>query len=353
VCRFRERANEINALRILTAKDAYPMSQSQTVVFWSWQSDSPAATNRNFIEDCLERAIKQLGKISALIIRVDRDTKGVGGTPSIADTILAKIRASDVFVWDATLVSAAPRFSPNPNVLLELGYALAVLGDGRIIGIMNTYGTSTPEDLPFDLKHRRWPITYALEDRSTYTEEDYEIYRKSIRDSLVDILKLALHAALKEPKGGAVRSDVDLHIASTLWNLIDSSWMRNWYSWRTSHPQYEHGERFDLIEQYISTVSLPENVFKDESLRKAHDTLCSELNAYGHKVVREMVWDGHKTYVIRTKTISDWVDDYDERYERECNILIEAIEAVWVSWERYIDELRVRYPEVIYSIKST
>ena len=29
-------------------------------IFFSWQSDSPRPTNHSFIEDCLERAIKEL-----------------------------------------------------------------------------------------------------------------------------------------------------------------------------------------------------------------------------------------------------------------------------------------------------
>ena len=129
---------------------------SKTItIFWSWQSDSPSRENRNFIQDCLERAARNVAKSEAQAILVDRDTQGIGGTPKIAETILAKIRSSDIFVWDATLVYTKPRPSPNPNVLLELGYAFALLGEGRMIGVMNTADRSGPSDLPFDLTHRR------------------------------------------------------------------------------------------------------------------------------------------------------------------------------------------------------
>src|SRR5688572_24306321 len=137
------------------------MAPNKFTVFWSWQSDSDTAINRNFIQDCVERAAKNVGKGDGVIIAVDRDTKGVGGTPNIADTILAKIRAADIFVWDATLAYSKPRPAPNPNVMLEFGYALAILGDGRMIGVLNEAGASA-EELPFDLKHRRWPLTYHL-----------------------------------------------------------------------------------------------------------------------------------------------------------------------------------------------
>lgn len=329
------------------------MNEQQTIVFWSWQTDSPAKTNRNFIEDCLERAVKQIARISATIIKVDRDTKGVGGSPSIADTILKKIKASDIFVWDATLVSLHPRYSPNPNVLIELGYAMAIMGEGRIIGIMNTKETSGPENLPFDLKHRRGPITYALGSSSSFKGEDYNAYRKTVRDKLIETLIQAIQAALDEPKAGAIRSDVDLQIALTLWGLIDSKFLKNWCEWRMYNIQHERHDTFQLMLEYIDRASMPENKFGDEDLRTANDAFCRSLDDYTGKVSVNMAHDGHKGFVINTKAVGGWIEDYDERYDRECDILREAIESVWHSWEVYISSLRARYPEVIYTIKKT
>jgi hypothetical protein len=51
---------------------------------------------------------------------------------------------------------------PNPNVTLELGYAARSIGWDRIICVMNT-AFGPPEELIFDLRHRRWPICYKLE----------------------------------------------------------------------------------------------------------------------------------------------------------------------------------------------
>ncbi|MBA4091666.1 MAG: hypothetical protein C0494_13900 [Sphingobium sp.] len=51
----------------------------------------------------------------------------------------------------------------NPNVLIELGYAKHALGTSRIVMVWNTALTNAkPEDLPFDMRHRRAPIPYAL-----------------------------------------------------------------------------------------------------------------------------------------------------------------------------------------------
>ncbi|RTM15386.1 MAG: hypothetical protein EKK33_02145 [Bradyrhizobiaceae bacterium] len=50
--------------------------------------------------------------------------------------------------------AAGGRPTPNPNVLIELGYALRTLGYERIILVFNrAFGKI--EDLPFDLRARR------------------------------------------------------------------------------------------------------------------------------------------------------------------------------------------------------
>jgi len=59
----------------------------------------------------------------------------------------------------------------NPNVLIELGYAISKLGSDRLICVMNTaYGM--PDDLPFDLKHKRHPVQYFSAGDSKAAKED-------------------------------------------------------------------------------------------------------------------------------------------------------------------------------------
>lgn len=129
----------------------------QRIVFYSWQSDLPSAGNRNLIQDSLDRAIRAIGRDQDAGIQavLDRDTANLAGTPDIANSIFAKIAVSDVFVADVSIVNTGSnRPSPNPNVLLELGYAIAELGWENTILVMNgAYGG--PELLPFDLRGRR------------------------------------------------------------------------------------------------------------------------------------------------------------------------------------------------------
>ena len=127
-------------------------------IFYSWQSDLPNKDNRSFIENCIKKAIKKLkvGFEPTLALTIDRDTQETIGTPDIAGTIFDKIAKADIFICDISIINnnSQSRKCPNPNVLLELGYAIKTLGWDRIICFYNVnYGTIT--DIPFDLRHRR------------------------------------------------------------------------------------------------------------------------------------------------------------------------------------------------------
>jgi hypothetical protein len=115
-------------------------------VFYSWQSDTPNSTNRTFIENCLKKAIHEvrddLSVQEALRdeeLSVDKDTAGIPGMPEIANTIFEKIERCAVFVPDLTFIAESQngRFIPNPNVLIEYGWALAKLSRARFIPVMN------------------------------------------------------------------------------------------------------------------------------------------------------------------------------------------------------------------------
>ena len=127
-------------------------------IFYSWQSDLPNKDNRSFIENCIEKAIKKekLGFEAGLTVAVDRDTKKTVGTPDIAGIIFDKIAKTDIFICDISIINGNDkgRKCPNPNVLLELGYAVRTLGWDRIICFYNLkYGEL--KSVPFDLSHRR------------------------------------------------------------------------------------------------------------------------------------------------------------------------------------------------------
>ena len=167
-------------------------------VFYSWQSDLPAGLNRNLIENCLSRAIRSIGRDADAKIEpvLDRDTANLAGAPDVAHSILAKIAVADAFVADVSIVNAgAARPMPNPNVLVELGYAVAQLGWDHIILIQNS-AFGGPELLPFDLRGRR-TVVYEANEASN---------RAEVRGLLQGRLEVGLRTALSEGSTGILPS---------------------------------------------------------------------------------------------------------------------------------------------------
>jgi hypothetical protein len=170
-------------------------------VFWSWQSDRPAKYCRNVIQDALRRAITALSDELELDPsegpELDHDTKNEAGMAAIADTIFRKIKEASAFVGDITSAgrSDGGRELPNPNVLIELGWAWANLSHENIILVANkAYGPKNHEQLPFDVRHRRAAILYLLSKDADDTKieqvtiELSEQLREALRKSLADWL---------------------------------------------------------------------------------------------------------------------------------------------------------------------
>mgnify|MGYP003306667157 FL=1 len=128
-------------------------------IFYSWQSDIDVSDNKNYIEKCLRRAISRLSNDIdfSIYLDIDKATNKRVGTIDISDSIFKKINTSKIFVADVSIINfRAKKYkkTPNPNVLIELGYAARTLGWENIICVFNTkYGT--PVMLPFDLRNRR------------------------------------------------------------------------------------------------------------------------------------------------------------------------------------------------------
>jgi Predicted nucleotide-binding protein containing TIR-like domain len=186
-------------------------------VFYSWQSDLDSNENRNLIEDALKNAIKSIRKDESKTVEpvLDRDTAGISGSPSISESIFAKISLADVFLADVSIINKGSdkRLTPNPNVLIELGYAIAVLGWNRILLVQNTnYGE--PEDLPFDLRGRRI-IAYNFEKTAGN--------RSEARGLLQGRLETALTFALSNSTMMSLPTGPNAPLWWGRWNMGDSN----------------------------------------------------------------------------------------------------------------------------------
>jgi|HubBroStandDraft_5_1064220.scaffolds.fasta_scaffold13309_5 hypothetical protein len=172
-------------------------------IFFSWQSDTARREGRNLIEKALTAAISRIAedvKLEEAVregLTLDKDTQGVSGSPPIFTTILEKIDLAAIYVPDLTFVgkNLDGEPIPNPNVLIEYGWALKSLGHKRIVAVMNeAHGAPTRESLPFDLAQVRYPITYNVPDDAPDT------LRREERKKLSETLEIALRAVLESPE---------------------------------------------------------------------------------------------------------------------------------------------------------
>jgi hypothetical protein len=140
----------------------------------------------DFIEEALGLAIGALAEDAEIEkalrdegLTVDRDTTGIPGVPPIADTIFDKIDHAAIFVPDLTFVAKRidGRPTPNPNVLVEYGWALKTLRYARIVPVMNiAFGEPTPQTMPFDMRHLRHPrCTFNLPEGATEAQRRDEL----------------------------------------------------------------------------------------------------------------------------------------------------------------------------------
>lgn len=157
------------------------MNYQEVTTFFSWQSDIDRQSN--FIRMALVQATTEIQEENLKIVNQEA-TREDPGSPNISTTIIEKIKLSDIFIADVTIINkknyqlnrakllgivsgnigtlenaeytliAPVRPMPNPNVMFELGFAVALLGWKRVI-ILNNLRYSSLDDLPFDIRNHR------------------------------------------------------------------------------------------------------------------------------------------------------------------------------------------------------
>lgn len=170
---------------------------TKLTVFYAWQSDTPLQYNKSLIETALLNAAKRINEdmnLGGAQVIIDSDTNGILGTPPVTETILSKITSADIFAPDLTFVATTSNGKrvPNPNVMIEWGYALKSLGFNAMMPVMNShYGG--PSELPFDMGHVRHPLQYTIDPGSAKDSE-----RRAIREKLSQTFEGILRIYIKE-----------------------------------------------------------------------------------------------------------------------------------------------------------
>lgn len=143
----------------------------------------------------------------------------------IVPTILGKISSAAVFIADLTPIctTVSGKRIPNPNVMVELGWAFHRPGWERVIAVINEASGATINDLPFDIRQRR-VITYSLSEEANKAERQTQ--RSRLVQALASALTLNLSehieevAAAQRIEGTAARSDNPSVWATLSGNLV-------------------------------------------------------------------------------------------------------------------------------------
>ena len=221
------------------------IADSMASVFYSWQSDRPKS--QQAIRDALKAAIQALNAEAEDddVLELDEATRNVPGAPEIAATILEKIDNCTIFVADITPISRQIRRQrplPNPNVLIELGYAFGTGRKGRriiLVADQRYLPSRSPEALPFDLRHRRIRMLQAATAWRFPRRLELEQLGAELQDDIADILATRYGTDLLERL-----TDQALSVLESLvreWNETASPWA-------TRGTLAEIGERLHLAQ---------------------------------------------------------------------------------------------------------
>ncbi|WP_026449726.1 hypothetical protein [Aequorivita capsosiphonis] len=248
-------------------------------VFYSWQSDKRKSSN--FISSSIEKAIKIIKRKSSedisLEINFDRDTRNRSGSPQIAQTIFDKISQCDIFICDVSLINNSylnrklkRRITSNPNVLVELGYAINCLGWERIICVNNTeFGTN--EMLPFDIRaHRITSFNKKDGNYKTVIVNTLEFGIRTIIEDYDSILERQNLDELKQ-KDRVIFNKIDEILSEQ--RIIDNlnTVVTNLY-----YNNYMHSRWLELINFYKDSM----NHFINENLNEKMQELVKELDSF-------------------------------------------------------------------------
>lgn len=252
-------------------------------VFYSWQSDTPAKTNRGFIQKAIEIAITRINKSDLdLDFVLDRDTKEVAGTPSIADTILEKIENCDIFIGDLTYdaKNTIGEPCPNPNVLLELGFAVGRKGWDCVINVMNEhYGSA--DSLPFDLKHRRWPIRYTLEPniQDDSKSKTLSYLGKQIEEAITMVLETGVLVKQASYAERLRQTELDRELYQRINTILNESGCIHFLHHHDFQNSF-NASYLDYLMDYVSLCESADFVFYDEKAKQLNSDLKERVESF-------------------------------------------------------------------------
>ena len=237
------------------------MKNSKFTIFNCWQSDFKPS--RNAIKTALDKCEKKLRE-EGYDVCIIQGPDGGQGLCKIDDQVLSNIQRCDIFVCDLSPVAKLnEKLMPNSNVLLELGYAMGLGKQDRIIALVKLEDGEKMEHMPFDINHATI-VQFS-------TPSDINIIQR-MRNMLEDEIT----------KRSLKRNDIDYNVT-----------FENGTTEMTGTPKYKHihylpsrmksvvtekasATAFNAmpeIPQYVQSLIASQNVVKPAKIEVIHKTI--------------------------------------------------------------------------------
>lgn len=318
-----------------------------TRIFYAWQDDLPQKYNRNAIRKALQIAAAELeaefsdDETEPLKIDVDEATRGIPGSPNIPREILGKIQRADIFVADVSSINAKQideaKKTPNPNVVFELGYAVAQLGWNRVILLVNEVHGSVKK-LPFDFDRHRASVFQLAENIGS---------DKDLKSLLHDAIGLILKERpprpnsfnLAETKRARDLATVRLFLGFLHWPTLDEH-----INTGPKFLQIASANFFDAVNELVHSSTF--HVY-DDDLRAAVFTLVQEW-AESMKFDHYLPMKHSRAYVFK---FSDHPKQFLKEQE-DFNYMEKARINLRKAADELLNVIRTKFPEVDIEAES-
>ena len=223
-------------------------------IFFSWASENK---NLSKLRRAIGEAIKTLNETwnGAITFLYDEATRNKSGSPDITQSIKEKISCSDCAIFDLSLYYGADenkKFSPNPNVIFEYGYAVSMIGEKRCITLLDLCQSLSEDILPFDIRQNR----ISKVDSGNF---------KNTKNQIFEFIKIVVESNPEKPSFYSKEKQSDIDFAKELIPLLEQA--SNIYSNRVECREIcecEHGS----LDELFRYLTKPEYFFFDEYLEK-------------------------------------------------------------------------------------
>lgn len=321
------------------------MEPLQTItIFYSWQSDLDAETNKDAIEQALQNSKTDLEiEIPNIKLNIDDAVRNTTGSININGSILDKISNCDIFICDVTPINhqllnenSSTKALPNPNVMFELGFAVSKLGWERIWLLYNHHYCSSMK-LPFDIGNN---FTHGF---FIAPQKDGK-YLQNLADLTTSLTEKLKNIILKNPPKGyelekldpkKLRRERDI---KTLKRFIESIHFNTLEKYIMSAPDIVESSYFIMIFNLFSVYKGFLHSLNDIRLDVHIDEFFKNI---------ESIFPNLKYYQLVEGTEKFAFDDsYDHNAKEIYSILKSDSKRIKVTFDFLLDYIKVHYIEI-------